>query len=203
MESLFRKKSSMYIFSKIARRSLKMMRKTEKYKKVTLYNLIFPIWLLVWIPSWFWLILLPANYCIDRLVFTVSSKKQKGELSNHFFRKHTWKLWLFGFLSDFIGSVLLVLPLLLPVPEKVAKNYNQSGFGKFMNGLQFNAFSNVGALLYTLFAVAVSGLMIYLFDRRVIFKTGEFTKEQTNRIAFIMAIITAPYLYLLPTSLFL
>lgn len=177
--------------------------KTDCRKTVTLYNLIFPIWFLVWIPSWLWLILLPANYFLDRLVFTISARKQKAELSKQFFRKATWKLWLFGFLSDFIGSVLLVIPLLLPVPEGIAKNYNQSGFGKFMNALQFNAFSNVGAFLYTLIAVAVAGGLIYLFDKRVIFKTGELTKEQANRIAFFMAVFTAPYLYLLPTRLFL
>lgn len=176
----------------------------EKGKKaVTLYNLIFPIWALVWLPTWLWLLLIPANYCIDRLVFTVFGKKQNPELTNKFFRKHNWKLCLFGFLSDFIGALLLMIPLLIPPTEAIAKNYNQTVFGKFMNALQFNAFSYFPTLLYTLFAIAVAGFLIYLFDRKVILKTGEFTKQQADKIAFFMAVFTAPYLYLLPTRFFL
>ena len=171
----------------------------KKKKTVALYNLIFPIWCLVWLPTWLWLIMLLANYVIDRAVFTICGKKQNPELTKQFFRKHTWKLWLFGFLSDFIGSLLLLIPLLIPPTEEIAKHYNQTYFGKFMNALQFNAFSNVGALFYTLFAVAVAGLLIYVFDKRVLFKTGQFTKQQANKIALFMAIFTAPYLYLIPS----
>ena len=171
-----------------------------KKKKVTLHNLIFPIWALVWLPTWLWLILLPANYLIDRLVFTLSAKKTDPELDGKFFRKHTWKLWLFGFLSDFIGSVLLLIPLLIPPTEEIARHYNQTFFGKFMNALQFNAFQNPGALAYTVFAIDVAGVCIYLFDQRVLIKTGKFTKEQAKSIALKMAVFTAPYLYLLPAK---
>ena len=89
----------------------------EKKKTVTLYNLLFPIWILVWLPTPLWLLIIPGNYLIDRLVFTISAKKQKPKLEKKFFRKHTWKLFLFGFLADFIGSILLLIPLLIPVPD--------------------------------------------------------------------------------------
>ncbi|MBR6476842.1 MAG: hypothetical protein IKS85_00195 [Lachnospiraceae bacterium] len=148
------------------------------------------------------LLIIPGNYLIDRLVFTISAKKQKPKLEKKFFRKHTWKLFLFGFLADFIGSILLLIPLLIPVPDGVGKHYNQSFFGKFMNALQFNAFSNPAALLYTLFAIAVAGLLIYVFDKSVLMKTKEFEPEQAKKIAFLMAVITAPYLYLVPGQLF-
>lgn len=175
---------------------------SEKEKYVTLYNMLFPIWILVWLPTPLWLLIIPGNYLIDRLVFTINARKQKPELEKKFFRKHTWKLFLFGFLADFIGSILLLIPLFIPVPDGVAKHYNQTFFGKFMNALQFNAFSNFGAFLYTLFAIAVAGLLIYVFDRGVLMRTKEFTAEQAKRIAFWMAVITAPYLYLVPGQLY-
>ena len=45
-----------------------------------IYNVLFPLWLLVWIPSPLWLILIPANYIIDRLVLKLSLPKDDQEL---------------------------------------------------------------------------------------------------------------------------
>lgn len=40
----------------------------RKKQSVTLYNILFPIWMLVWIPSPLWLLLIPLNFIIDYLV---------------------------------------------------------------------------------------------------------------------------------------
>ena len=40
------------------------------------YNILLPIWLIIFFPSWLWLILIPANYLIDRIVL----KWSLGEL---------------------------------------------------------------------------------------------------------------------------
>ena len=173
-----------------------------KNKRTILYNLFFPVWILVWLPSFLWLIIIPLNYLLDRVIFTINARKQNSGLTKEFFRKHTWKLFLLGFVADFAGSILLLIPLLIRPSEETAMNYNETIFGKFMNALQFNAFENPLALLYTLFAIAVAGLLIYNFDRLVIQKTGEFTREQARKIALFMAIFTAPYLYLIPAGLF-
>ena len=37
-------------------------------QSVTLYNILFPVWLLVWIPSPLWLLLIPLNFVIDYFV---------------------------------------------------------------------------------------------------------------------------------------
>lgn len=37
-------------------------------QSITLYNILFPIWILVWIPSPLWLLLVPLNFAIDYLV---------------------------------------------------------------------------------------------------------------------------------------
>ena len=59
-------------------------------KEVKLYNILLPIWILVFWPSWLWLILIPANYLIDRLVlrWSLGEMPDKGA----FCRKHTWKI---------------------------------------------------------------------------------------------------------------
>ena len=40
----------------------------DRDNEKVLYNVLFPIWLLVFFPSYLWLILIPANYMIDRIV---------------------------------------------------------------------------------------------------------------------------------------
>ena len=59
-------------------------------KEVKLYKILLPIWILVFWPSWLWLILIPANYLIDRLVlrWSLGEMPDKGA----FCRKHTWKI---------------------------------------------------------------------------------------------------------------
>lgn len=166
---------------------------------VVLFNLLLPIWLLVWIPSLLWLLIIPGNYIIDRLVFTISAKRRDKELEQSFFRKHTWKLFLFGFLSDFVGVILLLIPLFIPVPDSVKGNYNHSFFGKFMNALQSNPCAYFPSFLYTLLAIAVAGALIYFLDLGVLKRTKRFTIEQARVIALSMAVFTAPYLYLVPS----
>lgn len=71
-------------------------------KKEVIYNILLPIWILVFWPSWLWLFLIPANYLIDRLVlrWSLGEMPDKGA----FCRKHTWKICIAGFFSDLCGA---------------------------------------------------------------------------------------------------
>ena len=77
-------------------------------KTIRLYNILFPIWMLIWIPSWLWLILIPANLLIDGLVLYYSQKKLQID-DPQLIRKHLWKVCPAGFLADLAGAVLLVV----------------------------------------------------------------------------------------------
>ena len=70
-----------------------------------LYNILLPIWILVFWPSPLWLILIPANYLIDRIVlrWSLGEMPEKGA----FCRKHTWKICIAGFVSDLIGACVM------------------------------------------------------------------------------------------------
>jgi len=43
-----------------------------KKKDIKLYNILFPLWMLLLFPQ-AWLIVLPGNFIIDSLVFLISS----------------------------------------------------------------------------------------------------------------------------------
>ena len=152
-----------------------------------IYNVLFPLWLLVWIPSPFWLILIPANYLIDRLVLGLSLPKD--EMRERFLPGVTWKVCLAGFAADIAGSLILLGILSI---QKLPSSVTYA--------LQFNAFGDPLALVMTLGAVAVSGVLIFLFDRRILAKAG-LSSSPAGRTAMRLAVITAPYLFLIPSGL--
>lgn len=168
------------------------MRNSDKI----LYNVLFPIWLLVFFPSYLWLILIPANYLIDRIVLRWSL----GDMSdkNLFCRKNTWKICLAGFLGDFVGSIALFFAsqLLSGLGGKRFSFLQMAG-----EGIMFDPFTNILAVLVVIAAIALSAVCIYKLDKSILGKT-ELDPEQIARAAIRLAIFTAPYVYLIPTRLF-
>ena len=158
-------------------------------REVRLYNVLFPIWLLVFLPSWLWLILIPANYLIDRMVLKYSLEPERR---GSFVRANTWKICLAGFLADFAGGLLL-FGILLACSEI-------KGAERFADALTFNHFRHPLALLAVVSAIALSGALILVMDRFILKKSG-LEENQANRSAKMLAWITAPYLFLIPSAL--
>jgi len=81
-------------------------------KHITLYNLIFPIWLL-WVIPTTWIVVLPVNFLIDITVVMLTLKYLKV---THIWKKTKAvivKTWIYGFAADFIGTVFMLLSNLI------------------------------------------------------------------------------------------
>ena len=65
-------------------------------KNNTLYNLIFPVWMLLLFPP-VWLVVLPANYAVDLLVTRLTMRYLKMEDRKEKAKKVIVKVWIFGF----------------------------------------------------------------------------------------------------------
>jgi len=158
-----------------------------------LYNVLFPIWMLVFIPSPLWLLIIPANYIIDRIVLYFSMKDYPDR--KVFCKQNTWKICLAGFGADFIGALFLFFLMTLEAafPE-------DSAIAEALYGVAENPFSNVGSFLFVAAAILISGIIIYFLDRGILKRNG-LDEAQSKKSALWMAIITAPYLFLIPTSL--
>lgn len=156
------------------------------------YNILLPIWLLVWFPSWLWLLLIPANYLLDRIVLHWSLKGLDDR--NAFCRRTAWRICAAGFLSDFVGSAFLIgVQVLLSF-------INSDMADSVADSLMSNPSGNIGALACALLAIAVAGLCIYLLDRWILNAAG-LDRERARRSALRLALITAPYLFLFPSNL--
>jgi len=153
--------------------------------------MLFPVWLLVFLPSYLWLVLIPLNYIIDRAVlkWSMGSMADKGL----FCKKYTWKICLAGFLADFAGSMLLFLV------SGMLGDYIDAAYD-IVYAIEFDPLSNLAALLITVAGIAVAAVCIYMFDKRILLGAG-LEAEQAKRSAICLAIIAAPYLYLFPSEL--
>ena len=155
----------------------------KKSKDIRLYNVLFPIWFLYFFPTAVWFFLLPLNFAIDSLVLCLAARWQKVEKWGQLWKKAIWKVWIIGFLCDFLGSLLIWgLTLLIWGPLE----------------LDWNLILFPGTTLVALPGVALAGVLIYVLNRKLSFRTCALTEGQIKKLSLVLAIATAPYTMLYP-----
>lgn len=155
-----------------------------------LYNVIFPIWMLVLFPQ-VWLIVIPGNLLVDCLVLLLTLLALKHRDKGGVVKQLWWKFWLLGFAADAIGVAWMLLGWLLAVPFG---SWWESSVGHIMH----NAFAHPAAFLWTLVGVALAGVCIYCFDKKAMGRCDLLTPREKHIIALVMAIVTAPWLFFIP-----
>jgi len=75
-----------------------------------------------------------------------------------------------------------------------------SFISKAADGLMINPFSNALSLIIVIAAIALSAVCIYKLDKRILIKAG-LDIDQAKKSAIRLAVITAPYLYLIPSEI--
>lgn len=145
-------------------------------RKNRIYNVLFPLWMLMLFPqSWF--IVLPGNFLIDSLVLFVCLCILKIKDKWIFFKNNILKIFLIGIISDIIGSAyMLAMPFI------------------------FNIESRMGDEPYlTVPALLLSAVLIFLLNYFYTFKMCD--KKLKIGMSLIFAVATAPYTFLIPSSL--
>ncbi len=169
-------------------------------EKLKLYNIGFPFWIMMWLPGIWWILLIPLDYLLDYLVLFNST----GQLDNRkeFCRKHTWKICLAGFASDLAGGLFMLAVLLLA--SQTVETLNQeslNAFNNFSSSLMFAPLHHPLALAVTVLGILIAAILIFLLDRRILQKAG-LTAAFARRAALRLAVVTAPYTFLIPLNLF-
>ncbi len=159
-------------------------------KNIKLYNVIFPVWLLYFFPlTWFFVI--PANFVIDSLVLLAGMYLLNIENKKEFYKKNIIWVFIFGFAADFVGAGVLFLSQVFGEIEWVYEYLTAP--------LAMNPYDNIYSLLYTIAAVIISGVFIYIFNRFISFRKSSDIKNK-RILSLILAVVTAPYLFLVPTA---
>ncbi|MBQ7875038.1 MAG: hypothetical protein IJ306_07785 [Oscillospiraceae bacterium] len=159
-------------------------------KNQRLYNVFFPIWMLILFPQ-MWLVTIPANFAVDSLVILLGAHYLCRGRAKEIWKKSIFKAFIFGFLSDFLGSAFLFGGLYLA-------GFSESGIinGIFENTV--NGPESIGGFFGLLAAVAISAVCIYFADYKISFKKLDIEDAQKKKLALIMAIATAPYTFFIP-----
>lgn len=150
-------------------------------REIRLYNMIFPVWML-WLFPPAWLVILPGNLLLDGLVLLLSLAALGCADKKSRLRSLLLPFWLCGFLADFVGMAWMYL-------------------GLFLSGLSggwtpYLPFAHPAAFAWTLSAVVLSGVCIYLLDRAVLKGEPAPPLQREQRIiALAMAVVTAPWTF--------
>ena len=171
-------------------------------KQTRIYNILLPIWLLLALPSPVWLLLVPGNLLVDCAVLCVCLLALKHAQKGAVVKKLWWKLWLLGFAADAVGVAWMLLGWCVPF----LTGQMDTAFGAFwedamLSAHMLNPWTHPLTLVWSLAGVAVSGVCIYFFDKRAMRSCELLDGRQRHVIALTMAIVTAPWLFLIPTYL--
>ncbi|WP_300384607.1 hypothetical protein [Clostridium sp.] len=168
-------------------------------KSIKIYNVVFPIWLL-WLFPLTWIVVLPGNFIIDSLVVLITLKLLNISNIKNVYKKTIIKVWLFGFLSDFIGTAIMLMPELIESKAPVA--YREWWYKNLTSAVSYNPFKSGYAVAWILMAMIITSFFIYLFNYKISFKKLDMEEKTKKKLALSLAIFTAPYLFLLPTMWF-
>jgi len=152
-----------------------------------------PIWLLIFFPR-MWLFVAPVNFIIDSLVLLIGMYLYKLENKKGIYKKVIIKVFLFGFLSDFIGALPLTLITL--------HNLSNDALSEVISAVMLNPFRNAWAFIWVSCAICLSMWCIYFFNSRVSFKKLDIAEKERKKLSLFIAIFTAPYFFYLPTAWF-
>ncbi|WP_203364664.1 hypothetical protein [Bacillus sp. REN10] len=168
-------------------------------KDVKVYNLIFPIWLLMFFPPVVFVTLL-GNFLIDSLVVTIcfylfKLAKSQPDLKT-FYKESILKVWLFGFVADIIGAAILMV-----VCWTEEDNFGLSY--ELTSAISYDPFSQPLAVLIISVAMLISTIFIFIFNYAYTFKHIIIEKKVRRKVSLTIAIITIPWTFLLPMEWFM
>ena len=178
-------------------------------KGVRLYNLLFPIWMLTFMPST-WRIALPVNFVIDSIVllvtFTVLARR-RGEAGYRPWGdwvRTIWLTWILGFISDIIAAGFLLFwgigPSLI-MGELTA--FGQWWTPHVAEPIMANPFESFFAVIFVLMSIGLGGLLIYFLNKNISLRLSKtLDVPEIRRTALVLAIATAPWTMLLPSEWF-
>ena len=160
--------------------------------KDRLYNVIFPVWMLLLFPQ-LWIITLPLNFLIDWSVLWFAMgrlqipRERRKKLCNHVILL----VWLLGFIADFIGAFFMFVWNIV--------DFDEVAFG---NSIMYHPFQRYDSLLWVTFCVVLTAVIIYFFNRYIALRNLPLENSYIHRLSMALAVFTAPYLFYLPTAWF-
>lgn len=163
-----------------------------------LYNLFFPVWLLLFIPPIIFVVL-PINLLIDSIVIIFTLKYLN--VTNYWNKTKSViiKIWLCGFIADIIGALLMFSAIL--IDDYVFHN-GLNWWYEHVLAINYNPFANIFAFLWTTLCLLITSIFIFLFNYYFCLKKIQIDNIQRRKLSISSSIFTTPYIFYLPTTIF-
>lgn len=170
-------------------------------KDIKLYNMIFPPFLILAFTPWYWGASIIGNFIIDSIVLFLIILIVFKKLDFKFYVRKVFLVYAFGFAADFIGIIYLFIG-----SEICSELCN---FGKIQQGtFARNLLEGMAGIMhfsrtdiYTYIAlgsgILLASIVIFIFNYFVVFRKKDMTRKQRLFAALMLAILTAPYTFLL------
>ncbi|HAX73878.1 MAG TPA: hypothetical protein DCY20_10185 [Firmicutes bacterium] len=168
-------------------------------KNIKMYNVIFPMWLLIFFPLT-WIIVLPANFVIDLAILALTLRALKVQRLGKYIKSSILKVWIFGFASDIIGALFMFLMYVIDFDYQT--ELGKWWYENMSSAIAYQPFQSIFSFLWVTICVLIAGVCIYFFNYKISFKHLELTDAEKKFVALTLAILTAPYLFYLPTAWF-
>lgn len=166
-------------------------------KQIKLNNVIFPIWMLIFIPPVIFIALI-GNFIIDSLVlvacFYIFKLANRQKSLKKFYKRTILKVWFFGFLADIIGALLLLAITMFGGVSELAYD--------FISAVSYDPFSNIYAVLVIIVAMFISTFFIFIFNYLFTLRKVIDDEKIKIKVALTIAILTIPWTFLIPTKWF-
>lgn len=165
-------------------------------KNIKLYNVLFPLFSIYLIPPIALLILI-SNFIVDSLViilcFYLFKLKNYDYSLKQIYEKSIILVWVFGFISDFIGDILVLV-------------FAQGGFSfnlpyEISAALNTNVFDNPFAFIIVFIIMLIVGFLIFILNYFITFRKLIEEKNLRLKVALSIGIITIPWAFLIPSEI--
>ena len=170
-------------------------------KEIRLYNVLFPIWLLVLFPQVL-VFVIPGNLIIDCLVLFCALLALKHGQKGAVLKELWWKFWLLGFAADAVGVLWMLLGWL---PVYIGHWVGAESFplvewweNTMLGPHMLRPWTHPLTFCWTLAGIAIAGVCIYLFDKRAMKRCSLLSDKEKHKVALTMAVVTAPWLFFVP-----
>lgn len=180
-------------------------------KNIKLYNLILPPYLLMVFVPWLAVLSIVGNFLIDSLVLVIISfiiyKNEDNCFKKNYYKKNIWKVYILGFLADFVGAIYLFLGSRIGYayinnPNHPDTTYLYKLLDAMNDVTNHSDVVTVYSVCFILSAILIASIAIFMFDYFLVFRNADMTKKQKVMSALSFAVCTAPYTFLLPSNLF-
>ena len=122
-------------------------------------------------------------------------------ISGEFIKKNAFRIFLTGFIAKYAGAVFL-FAVGLPVNTYVYYHYYPDSFlFGIYQAVQGDTYFNTVSFLFILCGVVIAFIAIFLAQLLFGFKKTGLKTGYKTLFSFVLALLTAPYLYLIPPEI--